>query len=115
MSAAKAEKLQLGDVVLASFQVGLGALGLAAGAVKKTAQEMRPTAALEEAKVIMRRLREKGQENQEQLKRFVDETSARLLERLDLARRSELDELRSRVAELEQRLSAFSAQPRQES
>jgi polyhydroxyalkanoate synthesis regulator phasin len=110
MSAAKAEEFRLGDVLLASFQVGLGALSLAAGAMKKAAQEMRRTAAIEQAKTGVRCLREKGQEQQEQLKRFADKTSASLLERLDLARRSELGELRSRIAELEQRLSAVCAE-----
>lgn len=114
MSAAEIGKRQLCEAVEATLQVGLGALALAAGAVKKAVLEARQAVAAAKGSDVIERMREKGQEEQECLRCFMDKTSARLLERLDLARGSELDELRSRMLELEHRLAALSRERRQE-
>ncbi|HEY3379546.1 MAG TPA: hypothetical protein VGL77_18880 [Armatimonadota bacterium] len=91
------------DVLTRSLELGLGAATLTVEAAQKMVNELvnRGQVSKEEGASLVDKLINAGREQRDQLADMIDKAAARTMVRMDLARRSDVDALRERVAELE--------------
>lgn len=86
-----------------SVELGLGAASLTVETAQKVVKDLvhRGQVTEEEGESLVDRLLAMGREQRAQLEQMVNKGVEHTLERMDLARRSDVDALRVRVAELE--------------
>ncbi len=89
-----------------TVELGLGAALLSKEAATKLIEDLvkRGAVTREEAGNLVSQMMEKGKTQKQRMEDFVAEVAERVLARADLARRSSVEDLARRVAELEQRL-----------
>ncbi len=89
-----------------TFELGLGAATLTAETAQKVVNDLigQGEVSREEGANLIDKLIAMGHSQREQLSSMIDKATERALERMDLARRSDLEALRKRVAALEQQV-----------
>lgn len=98
-----------GDLFMRTVELGLGAATLTVDTAQKLVNDLmgRGQVTKEEAPSLVDRLMALGREQREQLMEMIDRGSERAMLRMDLARRSDLEALRQRVAELEKSVLGY--------
>ncbi|MHB9024454.1 MAG: phasin family protein [Armatimonadota bacterium] len=93
-----------GDIFERMVELGLGAVTLTADTAQKVVSDLvaRGKVAREESERLTNRLTEMGKEQRESLREMIDRGTERTMKRLDVARRSDVEALRQRIANLEQ-------------
>lgn len=93
-----------GELFLQAVELGLGAATLTVETAQKVVNDLvrRGEVTKEEGPGLVERLMQMGREQREQLGRAVEHGVENAMIRMDLARRSDLEVLRQRVAHLEQ-------------
>ena len=86
-----------------SLELGLGAASLTVETAQKVVKDLvhRGQVTEEEGESLVDRLLALGREQRQQIEQMVNKGVEHTMERMDLARRSEVEVLRARVAELE--------------
>lgn len=92
-----------GELLTRTVELGLGAATLTAETAQKVVNDLvnRGKVASEESSTLVDKLLAMGKEQREMLMDAVQKGSERAMVRMDLARRSDLEALRQRVAALE--------------
>ena len=92
-----------GDLFVKTIELGLGAAALTAETAQKLVNDLvsRGQVTREEGSNLLDRLLTLGHEQREQIKEMVDKATERAMDRMDLARKSDVDELRKRLDILE--------------
>jgi len=95
------------DLLEKTVELGLGAAELTTEAARKLVDDLvkRGAVTSEDGRKLLADMLERGKAQKEKTDRYVASVVEKLLTRADLARRSALEALERRVAELEQRLS----------
>ena len=93
-----------GDLFVKTVEIGLGAAMLTVETAQKVVDDLvrRGQVSQEERAGLVDRLIDMGHQQRVQFKEMIDRASEQTMSRMDVARRSDLDALRKRVAELEQ-------------
>ena len=94
------------DLFLRTVELGLGAATLTAETAQKVVNDLIGTGQVtrEEGATLIDKLISMGHEQREQMTSLVEKATERAMARMDLARRSEVEALRKRVAELERQV-----------
>lgn len=92
-----------GDLFMRTLELGLGAATLTLDTAQKIAGDLvgRGQVTSAEGETLVDRLMAMGHEQRAQLNEMIEKATERAMERLDLARRSDLEALQLRVADLE--------------
>lgn len=92
-----------GDLFVRTLELGLGAATLTVDAAQRVVSDLvgRGQVKAEESQGLLDRLVAMGHQQREQLAQMVEKATGTALARMDLARRSDLEALQQRVAELE--------------
>ncbi|HEY3417683.1 MAG TPA: hypothetical protein VGM23_12430 [Armatimonadota bacterium] len=92
------------DLFERMFELGLGAVTLTADTAQKVVGDLvaRGKVAREESERLTNRLTEMGKEQRETLQQMIDRATERAMKRMDIARGSDMEALRLRIANLEQ-------------
>ncbi len=92
-----------GDLLARTVELGLGAATLTAETAQRMVNDLitRGQVAREEGPGMVDRLLAVGHEQREMMREMVEKATERAMDRMDLARKSDVDALRKRVAELE--------------
>jgi polyhydroxyalkanoate synthesis regulator phasin len=95
------------DLLEKTVELGLGAALLTKEAATKLIEDLVKRGAVrrEDAGKLVSEMMEKGKTQRQKMETFVAEVAERVLAKADLARRSKVDDLERRLAELEQRLN----------
>jgi polyhydroxyalkanoate synthesis regulator phasin len=95
-----------GDLLMRSLELGLGAATLTAETAQRVVNDLvnRGQMASGDGQHMVDRMMAMGREQRDALRNMVERTTNRVLESMDLARRSDVEELRLRVASLEHQL-----------
>jgi polyhydroxyalkanoate synthesis regulator phasin len=90
------------------MELGLGAALLTKEAASKLVDDMvkRGSVSKEDGKKLFHEMMEKGRLQKERMEEVISETMSHLLEKSDLARRSQIEALEKRIAALESDLHA---------
>lgn len=98
------------DLFMRTFELGLGAATLTLDAAQHLVNELvgHGQVPREESASLVDRLMDLGRQQRDQLMEMIEKGSERAMTRMDLARRSELEALRKRVAELERTVLGYS-------
>ena len=93
-----------GDLFERMVELGLGAVTLTADAAQRIVGDLveRGKVAREESERLTTRLTEMGKEQRESLQQMIDRATERAMKRMDIARCSDVEALRLRIANLEQ-------------
>ena len=91
------------DLFVKTIELGLGAATLTAETAQKLVNDLvnRGQMTREEGGTMVDRLVSVGHNQREQLREVVEKATERVMDRMDLARKSDLDELRKRLEALE--------------
>ncbi len=104
---ATTERTGLGDLITRMVDIGVGAVVMTKDAVQKAVDDMvnRGEVSREEGRKLVDEMVEKGEQQRTHLQDMVDRAVERVMTRMDLAKRSELNHLQTRVNQLEARLA----------
>ena len=94
------------ELFLRTVELGLGVATLTAETAQKVVNDLigKGKVSTEEGKSLVDRLLSMGHEQREMLAKMIDKATERAMVRMDLARRSDMEALRQRVAALEQQV-----------
>jgi polyhydroxyalkanoate synthesis regulator phasin len=94
------------DLLAKTVELGLGAATLTTDATRKLVDDLvkRGAVSREDGKKLLAEMLEKGKDQKQKLEHYIAGIVEKLVTKADLARRSALEELAQRVAELEKRL-----------
>lgn len=94
------------DLLLRTVELGLGAAALTAETTQKMVNDLVNLGQVskEEGASLIDKLVATGHEQREQLAIMIEKATEQTMTRMDLARRSDLEALRQRVAELERQV-----------
>ncbi len=94
------------ELFLRTVELGLGAATLTAETTQKMVNDLvgMGQVSKEEGATLIDKLIATGHEQREQMATMIEKATERALARMDLARRSEVEALRTRVAELERQV-----------
>lgn len=98
-----------GDLFMRTVELGLGAATLTLDTAQRVVSDLigRGQVSREEAPGLVDRLMALGREQREQLSEMIDRGVERAMIRMDLARRSDLEALHQRVADLEKAVMGY--------
>jgi len=98
------------DLFLRTVELGLGAAALTAETAQKVVNDLvgMGEVSKEEGATLMDKLVTLGHEQRAQMATMIEKATERAMTRMDLARRSEMEALRARVADLEQQVMGTS-------
>jgi len=101
------ERTGLGDLIYRLVDLGLGAAVMTRDAVERAVDELvkRGEMSRDDARRFADELMDKGEQQRARTQQMVDNAVSRMLERMDLARHSELTALQTRINQLESRLA----------
>ena len=96
------------ELIEQTIELGLGAALLTKETATKLVDDLvkRGDVTREEGRKLVDSMLEKGKGQKERMESFVSDVVERVLSRTDVARRSAVEELERRIAELERRLQA---------
>jgi len=94
------------DLLEKTVELGLGAALLSKEAATKLIEDLvkRGAVTREDAGKLVSDMMEKGKTQKEKMEAFVADVAERVLAKADVARRSRIEDLERRIAELERRL-----------
>jgi len=92
-----------GELFLRTVELGIGAAALTADTAQRAVNELigKGQVSKEEGATLIDRLLAMGHEQREQMSHMIERATENAMIRMDLARRSDLEALRQRVAALE--------------
>ena len=101
------ERMSLSDMLNRLVDLGVGAAVMTREAVERTVDEMvsRGEMSREEGKRLAKEMADKGEQQRSRMEQMMSSAMERLAERMDLAKRSELQMLQARLNQLESRLA----------